>query len=125
MNQKIKKNENQKEITLKKELNKKVEREYNNFKKELEQKTAKEVIEYAYELVVKNEIKDEIQNEDYTKEELKAMLKEDDLLTEFYSGWLNVDGRLGEVIQYSMDDTVQVITENYTKDIRTKNKESR
>lgn len=119
------KTEDTKEIKLKIQLIEKMTNEYSTFKKELEQKTPQEIIEKAYELVVKKEIKDELENRDYSKSELKALLKQDDILTEFYGDWMRDDGRLGEIIQYSIEDTIDIIEENYRIEKEQKNKESR
>ena len=117
--------ETTKEQKLKMDLNEKVEREYASFKKELEQKTPKEIIEKAYELVVKQEIKDELKEKNLTKDELKALLKEKDLLSECYEDWRNSDGRLGEVISYTIDDSIEIIEQEYKKENKQKIKESR
>lgn len=117
--------ETTKEQKLKMDLNEKVEREYASFKKELEQKSPKEIIEKAYELVVKQEIKDELKEKNLTKDELKALLKEKDLLSECYEDWRNSDGRLGEVISYTIDDSIEIIEQEYKKENKQKIKESR
>ncbi len=117
--------ETTKEQKLKMDLNEKVEQEYASFKKELEQKSPKEIIEKAYELVVKQEIKDELKEKNLTKDELKALLKEKDLLSECYEDWRNSDGRLGEVISYTIDDSIEIIEQEYKKENKQKVKESR
>lgn len=114
-----------KEQKLKMDLNEKVEQEYANFKKELEQKSPKEIIEKAYELVVKEQIKDELKEKNLVEDELKALLKEKDLLSECYEDWRNSDGRLGEVISYTIDDTIELIEQEYKKENKQKIKESR
>lgn len=110
-----------KEQKLKMDLNEKVEQEYADFKKELEQKSPKEIIEKAYELVVKEQIKDELKEKNLVEDELKALLKEKDLLSECYEDWRNSDGRLGEVISY----TIELIEQEYKKENKQKIKESR
>lgn len=114
-----------KEQKLKMDLNKKVEQEYANFKKELEQKSPKEIIEKAYELVVKEQIKDELKEKNLVEDELKALLKEKDLLSECYEDWRNSDGRLGDVISYTIDNTIELIEQEYKKENKQKIKESR
>lgn len=114
-----------KEQKLKMDLNEKVKQEYANFKKELEQKSPKEIIEKAYELVVKEQIKDELKEKNLVEDELKALLKEKDLLSECYEDWRNSDGRLGEVISYTIDNTIELIEQEYKKENKQKIKESR
>ena len=117
--------ENKKEVMIKQEFIEKIEQEYATLKQVLEQKTPKEIIAKAYELVVKEQIKDELKYRNYDKSELKALLKRKDILEEFYQDWRNADGRLGEILKNTIDDTINIIRDNYTKDKRQKMKESR
>ena len=117
--------ENKKEVMIKQEFIEKIEQEYATLKQVLEQKTPKEIIAKAYELVVKAQIKDELKYRNYDKSELKALLKRKDILEEFYQDWRNADGRLGEILENTIDDTINIIRDNYTKDKRQKMKESR
>lgn len=117
--------ENKKEVMIKQEFIEKIEQEYATLKQVLEQKTPKEIIAKAYELVVKEQIKDELKYRNYDKSELKALLKRKDILEEFYQDWRNADGRLGEVLENTIDDTINIIRDNYTKEKRQKMKESR
>ena len=117
--------ENKKEVMIKQEFIEKIEQEYATLKQVLEQKTPKEIIAKAYELVVKEQIKDELKYRNYDKSELKALLKRKDILEEFYQDWRNADGRLGEILENTIDDTINIIRDNYTKDKKKKMKESR
>lgn len=117
--------ENKKEVMIKQEFIEKIEQEYATLKQVLEQKTPKEIIAKAYELVVKEQIKDELKYRNYDKSELKALLKRKDILEEFYQDWRNADGRLGEILENTIDDTINIIRDNYTKEKRQKMKESR
>ena len=117
--------ENKKEVMIKQEFIEKIEQEYATLKQVLEQKTPKEIIAKAYELVVKEQIKDELKYRNYDKSELKALLKRKDILEEFYQDWRNADGRLGEILENTIDDTINIIRDNYTKDKIQKMKESR
>lgn len=68
---------------LKEELIKKLENEYNECKERFMSLTPKGAIDNAYELVVKQEILDSFNYDmDYGKEELQALLKQDDLLSQ-------------------------------------------
>lgn len=117
--------ENKKEVMIKQEFIEKIEQEYATLKQVLEQKTPKEIIAKAYELVVKEQIKDELKYRNYDKSELKALIKRKDILEEFYQDWRNADGRLGEILENTIDDTINIIRDNYTKEKRQKMKESR
>ena len=117
--------EGQKEIKLKTEFIEKVEQEYSNLKEKLEKKSPKEIISKSYELVVKEQIKDELKYRNYGINELKALNKKYDVLEEFYQDWLSADGRLGEILENSIDDTIEIIVDNYAKEKRIKQQESR
>ena len=110
---------------LKEKLFEKLETELEDFEQKLKQKTVDEILESAYELTVKREIIGEIKEKNLDEDELKALLKEDNLLSEFYEDWRNSDGRLGEEISYTMDDTIDIVVKEYEKEKNIKNKESR
>lgn len=110
---------------LKEKLFEKVEKEFENFKQELKKKTPDEIIENAYKITAMDGIIGELKERSFDKDELKALLKEDNLLSEFYEDWRNADGKLCESVQYPMEDTIDIIVENYEKDRKEKLKESR
>ena len=110
---------------LKQKLYEKVEKELTEFKESLKQKTPEEIIESAYELVVKEEIIGQLKEISLDEQKLSALLESDELLTEFYEDWRNADGQLGEVIFYTMIDTVETIMEDYNTNNKEKIEESR
>lgn len=110
---------------IKDKLIEKLEKEYKDFVEDLKKKTPEEIIDKSYELVVKNETIAEIKDMGLEKNEIKALLKEDNLLTEIYDDWINSDGRLGELIYDTMADTIDIIIENFERIEKQKNKESR
>ena len=118
-------NKMEKTEELKEKLFEKLETELEDFEQKLKQKTVDEILESAYELTVKREIIGEIKEKNLDEDELKALLKEDNLLSEFYEDWRNSDGRLGEEISYTMDDTIDIVVKEYEKEKNIKNKESR
>lgn len=110
---------------LKEKLIEKVENEYKEFVEELKKKTPEEIIENAYELTSKDEIIGQLKEMTLDEDEIKTMLKEDSLLAQFYSDWLDYDSQLGENISYSMTDTIEIIMNDYNEKKRQKNRESR
>lgn len=110
---------------LRKKLFTKIENELEEFKRKLMQSIPEEIIDRAYELTVKDEIVGQIKEMNLEDIELKALIKEKDLLSECYEDWINADGRLGEVIYYTMVDAVETIKENYQKEQKNKSRESR
>lgn len=104
-------------------LYKKFEDELKDFKTEIKEKGVDYAIERAYELTTKQEIIDSIQfDRSLSKIEIKALLSRDNVLDELYSDWLSFDGNMREHINYSVDKSLNLITDEYKKDkIKTKN----
>lgn len=110
---------------LKIKLFSKVEKELEDFKQELRQKTPDEIMENAYKLVTMDGIIGELKERNFDKDEIKALLKEDNLLSEFYEDWRNTDGKLCDSLQYPMEDTIDIIVENYEKNLKEKQRNYR
>lgn len=110
---------------LKTKLFSKVEKELEDFKQKLRQKDPDEIIENAYKLVTMDGIIGELKERNFDKDEIKALLKEEDLLSEFYEDWRNSDGKLCDSLQYPMEDTIDIIVENYEKNLKEKQRNYR
>jgi len=109
---------------LKKELIQKINQELYDFKEDLLQKNSKEVIECAYELVCKQEISDYLSYDKYyTRPELEALLNSKNILSQAFNEWLDDDGKLGEMLEYSTDDCIDLIVNDY-KEEKQNNKDS-
>ena len=96
-------------------LKEKVEREFNDFKKELKNQSKDEIINSAYEIVSKEEIKNTLEFIDLHPKEKQALIKDNDLLNEFYHDWLDADSQFGEIMVDSMIETVGFITRHQIK----------
>lgn len=110
---------------LKQKLEEKLDLEYKELVEKLKKCNPEEIINRAYELVVKDEIIGQIKEMNLEKTEVKAMLKENDLLSECYEDWKNADGALGETVYPTIVDTIDIITAEYEKEIKQKMQESR
>jgi len=109
---------------LKIELIQKINQELYDFKEDLLQKNSKEVIECAYELVCKQEISDYLSYDKYyTRPELEALLNSKIILSQAFNEWLDSDGKLGEMLEYSTDDCIDLIVNDY-KEEKQNNKDS-
>lgn len=92
---------------LKDDLIKKLEKEYNEFKEMYMSLSPKEMVDRAYELVVKQELLDSFNYDmGYDKEEIQALLKQDNLLQQAYDEWLDTDGNLRSALEFSVDNVV-------------------
>lgn len=96
-------------------LNQKLEREFKDFCNKIEEKKPKEIVKKAYEITVKEELKEEIKNMRLEEKEKAIMIDQNDLLTEFYHDWLNTDIPLGESLRDTLEDSVAMITRYYGK----------
>ena len=105
----MKENEVKDTSKLKDELMKKLENEYSEFKEQFMSLSPKEAVDHAYELVVKQEILDSFNYDmSYDKEELQALLKQDNLLSQAYDEWLSADGNLRVALEYSIDNVIEM-----------------
>ena len=110
---------------LKEKLIEKLEKELKDFKEDLRQKSPDEIIESAYQLTVKTLIIGEMNEKNLDYFELKALIKQKDLLAELYEDWRNSDGRLGENISYEMDNSIKIIVDKALTEKVKNNRESR
>lgn len=110
---------------LKQKLIEKLEKELRDFKEDLRQKSPDEIIESAYQLTVKTLIIGEMNEKNLDYYELKALIKQKDLLAELYEDWRNSDGRLSENISYEMDNSIKIIVDKAIAEKVKNNKESR
>lgn len=102
-------------------LETKLEREFKHFKKGLKKLSKNKIIDKAYELTAKEEIKDTLINMDLHEAEKEMLLYQDDILNEFYHDWLDCDVPLGDSMQYCIEESVATLTKymgkkNYQKE---------
>ena len=101
---------------LKNKLIQKLESELKDFKEYLKELSPKEIMDNSYKLTCITEIKDYlIYDKDYSKFELKTLLKSPNILEECYDDWLSCDGNLRETLEYSVDDTIDILRDNAVK----------
>ena len=87
-----------------------LDRELNQFKKELKRLPRGKILEKAYELVCKEEIKEEIKYMELHDAEKELMLIRGNILQEFYNDWLDEDTTLGESMQNSISESIAMMT---------------
>ena len=102
--------ENIKVIDLDLALETKLEREFNHFKKGLKKLPKNKILEKAYELVCKEEIKEELKYMQLHDAEKEIIFMQDDVLNEFYHDWLDEDTTLGESMQNSISESIATLT---------------
>ena len=104
-------------------LYQKLENELKDFKTKMKENGVDYAIDRAYELTTKQEIIDSIEfDHDLSKTQIKALLSRENILDELYDDWLSFDGNMRENINYSVDESLNLITDEYKKDkIKTRN----
>ena len=108
------------EHKIKIDLYEKLDEEYNNFIEKLKKKTPQEIIESSYEKVIKEELKEMFypSNNQYDVSELKGLIKAKNSLDELYHGWMDCDLSLCEQLEYSVDETLELLN----RELKSKNK---
>ena len=101
-------------------LETKLKREFKAFKKDLKKLPKKKIIDKAYELISKEEIKDTLLNMDLHEAEKEMLFYQDDVLNEFYHDWLDCDVPLGDSMQYCIEESVATLTKYMGKKISSK-----
>lgn len=97
--------EKSQQLALDVQLEDKLNKELKQFKKNLKRKSKNEIMNKAYELTCKEEIKHELLNLDNDKKEF-LYLQDDDLLSELYEDWLKFDAPLVDSMRDSIDETI-------------------
>lgn len=110
---------------LKQRVQEKITNEYNNFINELKNERPDAIIERAYEKVCKEEMVYIFEKKDLSATEYRALLKCKDILNDCYSDWLGSDGNLNEMLEYTIDNSIEDITKDYKREQNNKNKDSR
>ena len=98
---------------LKQKFDDKIDNEYEEFIEELKQCSPQVILERAYEKVSKEEMVYKIKDKDYTVSDLKTLLKTDGILQECYDEWLKSDGNFNEVLEYAVDERIDLIIDDY------------
>lgn len=97
--------EKSQQLALDVQLEDKLNKELKQFKKNLKRKSKNEIMNKAYELTCKEEIKHELLNLDNDKKEF-LYLQDEDLLSEIYEDWLKFDAPLVDSMRDSIDETI-------------------
>lgn len=101
---------------LKDTLISKIEHELFDYKQNLIRNcTPEKIIEQAYETMIKDYICDIILYKQFDKNEVKALLKTDNILSKLYDKYLHSECNLLDVLKDNVDDSIRDITKEYEK----------
>lgn len=101
------------QLKEKNSLDEKLDNEFTSFCENVKTKSPQEILNSAYEITVKEEIKDSLKSMDLYPLEVSDLLKQKDILSEFYHDWLNVDTPLSEVLENSIQESLAMVTRYY------------
>ena len=62
---------------------------------------------------------------DLSVNECKSLLKYSNILDDCYSEWLKSDGNFNEMLEYAVENSIEHITEDFKREQKNKNKDSR
>ncbi|MEI3402420.1 MAG: DUF3848 domain-containing protein [Clostridia bacterium] len=98
-------------MNVREELYSKMEKEYNLFIENLKQLSPEKIMDNAYEKVMKEELVSMFypEYEKYDISDIKALNKCEKPLEELYQGWMDFDGGIHELLEYSIDDTIETL----------------
>ncbi|MBP3831210.1 MAG: DUF3848 domain-containing protein [Clostridia bacterium] len=97
----------------------KLQNEFSKYTQDLiNNKTSQEIVMKSYETTVKEGYIDLFSYKDLEKDEIKALLKEENILDSLYDDWIKSDGCLWEQIENVADISVERIKDNYHKEQR-------
>ncbi|MCL2860109.1 MAG: DUF3848 domain-containing protein [Oscillospiraceae bacterium] len=108
---------------LRGKLNKRVENEYENFIEELKKKPVEQMISSSYEKVFKEDLKEIILNTELEPQEVKALLKLDNVLQTSYDGWMDLDASYMDILDNSLRETIDVVVKDFKAETKQKNKQ--
>lgn len=97
-------------IDLNNALAEKLDKEYKEFCNKIMLKDKKEIFDKAYEITVKDEIKEELKNMEMYDAEKEIIIAQDNILNEFYYDWLNSDIPLGDVLRCDLEESIATLT---------------
>ena len=108
---------------MKEELIKKLKAEMEKFKEKIRESGVDYAIDRAYEITVKQEIIDIFEyDKDLSNEEYKVLKSRENLLEDCYDGWLKCDGNLRSELEFSVDYTIDKVSDYFAKEKEQKSK---
>ena len=104
---------------LKDTLMKKVEQELYNYKQNLIKNfTPKEIIQEAYEINFKDQIRDILDSSILGRGKIKVLLKTDNVVDKLYNYWEYSDGYIWDKLEDRVNEKIEEMTIEYDKQKR-------
>ena len=104
---------------LKEMLMKKIDQELFNYKQNLiKNYTPEEIIQEAYEINFKEQIRDIIDSSMLGRQEIRVLLKTDNVVGKLYDYWTHSDGNIWELLEDKVNEKIEKMTMEYDKQKR-------
>lgn len=101
---------------LKEMLMKKIDQELFNYKQDLiKNYTPEEIIQEAYEINFKEQIRDIIDSSMLGRNEIKMLLKTDNILGKLYDYWEHSDGSIWGLLEDKVSEKIEKMSVEYNK----------
>lgn len=101
---------------LKDILMKKIDQELFVYKQNLiKNYTPEEIINEAYKINFKEQIRDSLDSSILGRNEIKALLKTENVLDKLYDYWENSDGNIWELLEDKVNEKIENMTIEYEK----------
>lgn len=106
---------------LKEMLMKKIDQELFNYKQNLiKTYTPEQIIEQAYKINIKQQIRDIIDGIIFSKEQVQILLKTDNLIDNLYDRYEKSDGNIWTYLEDNVSEKLGDIVKEYNKKIKEK-----
>lgn len=97
----------------------KIEQELFNYKQNLIKKyTPEQIIEQAYEINFREQIKYILIDKELNAQEIKMLLKTENILDKLYKKWEHSDGNIWEKLEDNVAQTIEKMSKNYQNNLR-------
>ena len=101
---------------IKEMLMKKIEQELFNYKQNLiKNYTPEQIIEHAYEINFREQIKDILDSKMLGRNEIKVLLKTDNVIGKLYDYWEHSDGYIWEKLEDRVDEKLDKMVLEFQK----------
>lgn len=101
---------------IKEMLMKKIEQELFNYKQNLiKNYTPEQIIEHAYEINFREQIKDILDSRMLGRNEIKVLLKTDNVIGKLYDYWEHSDGYIWEKLEDRVDEKLDTMVLEFQK----------
>lgn len=90
-------------------LNEKLDNEFEIFCEKMKTKSPEEILDKAYEITIKKELKEYLKNSKLNRSKINLLLKKQNILNTFYYDWLHTDNSFNNVLENSIERSFNIL----------------